>query len=55
MEDKLKKVMCLQSLSLTGISDGAVSNGRSYDTDKGKIFVKFNKNPKVSDHSLQQR
>ncbi len=49
MEELLKRELCLQSLwVLGGQVSGGISNGQSYHTDKGPIFVKANEKREVS-------
>ena len=52
--EELKKQLCLGSIkSLGGVAGGGcISNGQSYQTDVGKIFVKSNDKQEVS-HSLE--
>lgn len=48
--EELKRQLCLQSLKPIGglASGGCINNGQSYQTDKGKIFVKSHESHKVS-------
>ncbi len=50
MEELLKRQLCLQCLKPLGgtASGGCISNGQSYQTDTGKIFVKSNDKQQVS-------
>ena len=44
IEDILKQELNTVKLIDTGIKgDGAISSGCSYDTDRGRVFVKINK------------
>lgn len=49
MEAKLKKELGTSVLKSTGHSErGSISEGHSYDTDSGKVFVKINHRSKVT-------
>lgn len=48
MEEKLKKELGTRKLKSTGYAgSGCVSEGQSYDTDTGKVFVKINHKSEV--------
>lgn len=47
--EELKRQLCLKTLKpLGGASGGCISNGESYQTDTGKIFVKSNAKKEVA-------
>lgn len=49
MEAKLKKELGTSTLKSTGHSGGGcISEGQSYDTDSGRVFVKTNHKSEVS-------
>lgn len=49
MEAKLKKELGTSMLKSTGHSGGGcISEGQSYDTDSGRVFVKINHKSEVS-------
>lgn len=49
MEAKLKKELGTSMLKCTGHSGGGcISEGQSYDTDSGRVFVKVNHKSEVS-------
>ena len=52
MMEVLKKQLCLQTLKPMGglASGGCINNGQSYQTDRGKIFVKSHESQKVSQY-----
>ncbi|RDD40010.1 Ketosamine-3-kinase, partial [Trichoplax sp. H2] len=44
MEDKLKKELQTNTLEVVDdISGGCISSSKSYLTDSGRVFIKFNK------------
>lgn len=48
MEELLKRELGCDSVKATGHSGGGcISQGQSYDTDKGRVFVKVNSKPEV--------
>ena len=48
MEELLKRELGCDSVKATGHSGGGcISQGQSYDTDKGRVFVKVNPKPEV--------
>lgn len=49
MEAKLKKELGTSVLKSTGYSGGgSISEGQSYDTDSGRVFVKINHKSEVT-------
>ena len=49
MEELLKIKLCLKNLKVLGAaSGGCINNGKSYETEKGNIFVKYNEKHEVS-------
>lgn len=50
MEGLLKRHLSLKEVKVLGgaASGGCINNGQSYDTDRGKIFVKYNEKSEVS-------
>lgn len=51
MEAKLKKELGTAMLKSTGHSGGGcISEGQSYDTDNGRVFVKINHKKEVCDY-----
>lgn len=52
MEDLLRRQLGLQNLKAIGglASGGCISNGQSYQTERGKIFVKSNESQEVSSY-----
>lgn len=52
MEAKLKKELGTAMLKPTGHSGGGcISEGQSYDTDSGRVFVKINHKSEVFDYN----
>lgn len=52
MEAKLKKELGTSVLKATGHSGGGcISEGQSYDTDSGRVFVKINHKSEVTNMS----
>lgn len=52
MEAKLKKELGTSVLKATGHSGGGcISEGQSYDTDSGRVFVKINHKSEVTNRS----
>lgn len=47
MEEFLRKELCTTTLRHLGASSGCISNGSSYETDSGNIFVKCNSDSEV--------
>ena len=47
MEEFLKRELATSKLSCLGRSSGCISNGESYETESGRVFVKCNNDPKV--------
>lgn len=53
MEAKLKKELGTSMLRSAGHSGGGcVSQGQSYDTDSGRVFVKINHKSEVPVHAI---
>jgi len=56
MEEFLKRELATSKLrSLGGSSGGCISNGESYETDSGRVFVKYNTDPKVKINPLTEK
>lgn len=53
MEELLRTELCLQTLKVLGgqAAGGCISNGQSFNTDKGAIFVKSSDKDEVC-HSV---
>lgn len=48
MEELLRRELGCSSVKATGHSGGGcISQGQSYDTDRGRVFVKVNAQPEV--------
>lgn len=47
MEEFLRKELGTTKLHHVGASSGIISSGSSYETDSGKVFVKFNSDNEV--------
>ena len=47
MEEFLKKELSTSNLGYLGKSGGCISDGKSYETDSGRVFVKYNTDDKV--------
>lgn len=53
METLLKRELGCNSVKATGHSGGGcISQGQSYDTDKGRVFVKVNSKSEVGPQGL---
>lgn len=53
METLLKRELGCSSVKATGHSGGGcISQGQSYDTDKGRVFVKVNSKAEVGPSAL---